>query len=488
MSGVASVWVVVAIHFVCSIDLISATISGMHNLSRCIAGLLWASFAASGCIPIPVSTVSLHSREERPVAVELPPADNFGTFSVPAFDPSGTLLVVYDSGGNLVRILRSADLAAVDSFKPTRRPRRLSFSPTGRFLVIEAQPGWIDAFQSGKGESSAHVDIDSPEAIKDNIQRVEIRELRTGQTISDLSCDAVVTSQPEGGWLWASRWAIMPGYRSSALLEAHFSADETELSALCWNGVRQRWDSRTWQRLENLPPPPTWDALMGLTTALWLAGEGPAGRSGDGRLAILRVREQAFGFATIYIWDHATSQAKQLPGECGSRLQPAYALSRDGNRIVTVCNSGLGYALRAWDLASCREFPLENADFGFAGGLPNIRGEGVALSPDGRYLVVAAIGQMEYLLPNILLVPAGISRSDLRLWSLDTGKELANVPIDDLESGYFRGVDLAFSPDSEILAVTGRGVRLYRLSDLAAGIRQLQPQGIPEKHPAADKP
>jgi len=34
------------------------------------ASLLLITFGGAGCIPIPVSTVPLHPREERPVAVE----------------------------------------------------------------------------------------------------------------------------------------------------------------------------------------------------------------------------------------------------------------------------------------------------------------------------------------------------------------------------------------------------------------------------------
>ncbi len=434
-------------------------------------------FAAAGCIPVPVSTVLLHPREERSIALESALTDNYGTFSSPAFDASGALIAAYDSGSDLVRIFRSSDLAPVDSLKPKRRPRRLSFSPGGHFLIIEAYQGWIDDYVSNnrvsKGASTSHIEIDSPEAVRDDIQRVEIWNLQDGRTIPDLSCDAVAESSPQGGWLWARQWAITPGSRSSALLAAHFSADETELSMLCLDGVRQRWDTRTWERLESIPPPPFWDALLAHTTANWLAGDAPVSRSADGRTAVLRVREKNFGFPKIYIWDQTVSRTRQLPGECASRLQPAYALSRDGSRIVTVCNKGLGYSIRVWDLGSGNELSLRNSDFGSAGGYPNIRSEGVALSPDGRYLAVALLGQMEALLPNVLLIPAGIDRSDLRLWNVDNGKELVSVPIDDLNAGadYFRGIDVAFSPDSSTLAVCGRRLRVYRLSDLAANPR-----------------
>jgi len=443
------------------------------SLSWLNACFLCLYLFATGCVPVPVSTVPLHPRQVRPVAFETAAAENFGTFSAPAYDASGTFLAVYDSGSDLVRIFQSADLKPVDSFKPTRRPRRLSFSQGGHFLVIEEHQGWIDDFlnhnkRNRAQSASSHVNIDSPEAYQDSIQRVEVWDLHHRKSIPNLSCDAVVTSKPQGGWLWARNWAITPGYHSSALLEAHFSTDETEFSILCWNGVQQRWDARTWKRLADTPPPPFWNGLMGLTPASWLAENDSGGRSSDGRIALLRVREKAYGFPGIYLWDRNSVQARQLPGECGSRLLPVYALDRDANRLVAACNKGLGYEIRVWELDSGKEIPLADAVFGLSGGFPALTGGGVALSPDGRYLAVSLLAQIEALLPNVLLIPAGIDRSDLRLWDVDKGKELVTVSIDDLlgSVGYFGGVDLAFSPDNTLLAVCGRKLRIYRLQDL----------------------
>lgn len=428
--------------------------------------------AVSGCVPVPVSTVPLHPRQERPFAIESAPSLNGGIFSSPAFDSSGTLLATYDAGEDRLRILRVTDLSISDSHEPARRPRRLSFSPGGGFLVIEAQQGWVEDFLD-KGVLSQGADIGSADAIRDDIQRVEVWNLRTGHTIPNLSCDAVSLSKPEGGWLWAKHKTITPGYRSSAILAAYFSSDEKMFSMLCWNGVLQRWDSLTWTRLADIPPPPFWDGLMALSSARWLAGENAATRSADGRIAILRVREKSFGFPTTYLWDQNTALARPLPGDCATRLQPVFALSRDASRIVVVCNKGLGHAIRAWNLETGQEISLDDAVFGLTRGAPLIRGEGVTLSPDGRHLAVALLDLMESLVVGPLPTAAGISRSDLRLWSLDSGKELAAVSLDELAgfNDYFRGVDLAFSPDSTLLAVGGRRIRLYRVSDLAGGPR-----------------
>lgn len=445
----------------------SVSLPGRLRPRERLVALLCCAFATASCVPVPVSKAFFQTRAERPFAVESAASANDGLFSSPAFDASGALLAAYDSGSNRIRIVRVADLTTVDEFMPARRPRRLRFSPAGTFLAIEAHQGWVEKYLSGVAVES-QPRVDSPEAIRDDIQRVEIRNLRSGQAIRDLQCDAVTVSEPQGGWLWARQKAITPGYRSSAVLEAHFSTDESELSMLCWDGTRQRWDTRTWRRLENRPPPAFWDPLLQLTTAQWLAGNDVASQSPDGRLIALRLRDKRFGFGAVYVWDEDTSEVHGLPGKCSSRLQPAYALTRDGKRIAAGCASGLGYALRAWDMGGDKELPLEDADFGMASRVP-LRGEGVAMSPDGRYLV-AVVNLTEALLVTPVPAPIELTRSDLRLWRLDGGQLLVSVSLDDLAvpADYFRGIDVAFSPDGELLAVAGRRLRIYRSRDLGA--------------------
>lgn len=437
---------------------------------RILAAACGLYLTLAGCMPVPVSTVPLHPRQERPAAAETPEAENYGSFSSPAFDAGGTRLAVYDSGRDAIRIFAIPELTEIRSMTPARRPRRLSFSPGSRYLIIEAWQGWIEDTLKGRGKNfSSHIDVNAPEAILDNIQRVQIWDLLSGQTIPDLRCDSEAITRPQGGWLWASDWVITPGFRSSPLLEAHFTADETEFCTLCGDGVRQRWDSRTWKRLEDIKAPPFWAALTSLATVEWMANDNPASVAPDGQTVILRMRDKHFGFPTIALWDTRNDQFRHIMEECASRLLPDQALSRDRGRIAVVCNSGIGHAVRVWDLGSDREYFLEGNDFGFVAGLPVITRGGVALSPDGSHLAVALLGQMEALLPNILMVPAGVERSDLRLWNVDQGKELACVAIDEQVGriSYFAGVDVLFSPDSKLLAVAGRKLRIYRVEDLA---------------------
>lgn len=416
----------------------------------------------SGCLPIPVSTVPFHPREARPIMVESALSENGGVFSSPAFDSGGGLIAVYDSGINRVRIMSSSDLSPVNSLKPTRWPMRLGFSPGGNFLSIRSHQGWVENYLAARPEAS-RIDIDSPEAIRDDIQRAEIWDLRTGQAVSDLRCDAEETSAPKGGWLWAHKKAIFRGYRSSAILAAQFSSNDGIFSLLCYNGVQQQWDTRNWQRLEDISPPPFWREMTRFVNAGYWTGNSAAGQSADGQIAILSVRMKSLGFGSTHVWNRAEARVRSLPGKCGTRCVPVYSLSTDKKRLALACNSGFGYVLRAWDLDSQQEIPLKGANFGLIKGMPLIRGEGVAVSPDGHYLAAALLNQAESM-----VAPAGISRSDLRLWSLEQGGEVAAVAIDELVSyaDYFRGVDLAFSPDSTLLALGGKRLRMYHTSRL----------------------
>jgi hypothetical protein len=366
-----------------------------------------------------------------------------------------------------VRLLRTADLSVLRELEPAYRPRRLGFSPQGNYLVIEAHQGWVADYLAGV-DASAGARLDSSAATRDDIQRAEVWNLHTGQSIAGLACDAVATTAPKGGWLWARDRAITPGYRSAALLTAYFGAEESEFSMLCWNGVRQRWDSRDWQRLADVPPPPGWEALMHLTTAQWLAGSDVASRLASGRHLAMRVRSERFGFGTVHVWDLKAGTEFALPGDCDSRVQPVQALAEDARRIVAVCARGLGQVLRAWDLAPARELPLRGAAFGMTSN-PTIRAEGIALSPDGRMLAVALLDLTEALIVTPVPAPLATARSDLRIWSVDDGRELASLPIDELDGvhDYFRGIDVTFSPDATLLAVAGRRLRIYRVADLA---------------------
>lgn len=122
------------------------------------------------------------------------------------------------------------------------------------------------------------------------------------------------------------------------------------------------------------------------------------------------------------------------------------AVSADGKRVLTGSGSGfrgLGQnSARVWDAATGKELlSLKlNSRVGYAGAV-----NGVAFSPDGRYIATASEDQ-----------PA-------RLWDAHTGKELK-----ELRGAYEYVSRVAFSPDSKTVLV-GAGDKLVRLWDVATG-------------------
>jgi hypothetical protein len=126
--------------------------------------------------------------------------------------------------------------------------------------------------------------------------------------------------------------------------------------------------------------------------------------------------------------------------------------------------------MRVWDYSLGKEVPLDDARLGILSGAGidvQIREEGVALSPDGRYLAVAILNLDKMLIgsPFVLMgiPPIVLHRSDLRLYSLEQGRELIAISIDNL---LYKWIDVTFSPDSSMLAIAGTRLQIYRLKDL----------------------
>lgn len=437
-------------------------------------GLLATVVSVTGCVPVPVSMVPLHPRVERTPLVETEVAANGGNYSRPAFDRWGETLATYDSGLGQIRLLRAADLSQLNSHKPARWPRRISFSPQAGFLVIEGYSGWQDDFLRGKPVPHGG-NIHSEDATQDDIQRVEVWNLRTGRAILDLSCDQVIVGKPQGGWLWAKDTVVVRGFRSSPVLAAYFSGDEKVFTLLCRDGTRQRWNSESWNRLEDLPPPPLWNPFTGFGEALVVPQNRKSPQENEVSMVLRRIGKAHQKRASLLVLNPQGGEERSLPGICSTSLQAAQAVSGDVRNYAAICIGILSHELRAWDLDAEEEVPLEGGSFGLTSGAPPIRGPGLALSPDGSYLAAAAIDLVKYLLVTPVPTAAFASaRSDLRLWRREPRagwRELDTVSLDDLavNADYLRGVDLTFSPDGSILAAAGARLRLYRMSDLAGG-------------------
>jgi YD repeat-containing protein len=437
--------------------------SKMRHTWLQVGGWLGIAVLLGGCVavPVPVSTVPLHPRQPAPAAVESAPTEPGGRYHALAFDADGQRLAAHDTGSGRVRLFDPASLAPLQDVLPVRLPRRLGFSPEGGWLVLQAHDGFISDHLAGRARPE-RVDIDAPEAMLDMIERVEVHGLRGEQPLVDLQCDEVHTVPPQGGWLWARRWAINPGARISSVLDATVSADDTTLTLLCEGGREQRWDLRTGARLADGAPP-------GFGPALRLAGSRTS--SPDGAVIALALYAPGQPPKQVHLWDRRTDILRPAPGKCPLGEVPRQALSADGRRIVLLCEHGLGQAIRVWELDTARERPLKKAGFGLAGGLPVLRADGVAISPDGRHVAAALVSLMSGMVVSPLLpgTALGLERSDLRIWRVDDGREVAAIDIDDLvvhPTDALRGIDLAFSPDGRLLVLAGKRLRVFRWEDL----------------------
>jgi len=394
--------------------------------------------AITGCVPVPINTVPLHFRDDPPVVVESTPLED-GSYALPAFDCTGKRLAVYDSSSDSVKLLRSSDLSLLTEIRPKNRPAQLYFSPRDNFLIIHTLL-----------KSSAYR---APNFMAWEFQRVEVWDLKNNQIILNTGC----TGEPY-------------------VLNSHFSADEAKFSILCADGMRHRWQTTSWQPTDNLPRPPFWGELLAANEAdknLYTKARSLP----DGRFIALKFFPVRTGYSSnesyITRWNCTTNLAGEIPfgcrygqfyGCCDDEELPFQSLSADGNRIAVICKPGLGYSVRVWDYSSGKEVPLDDARIGFFSGpesQPHV--EGVALSPDGRYLAVAVPNLTKALVVTILWEGIPLHRSDLRLYSLEKNREIIAIPVEKLQ---FNRIDITFSADSSLLAVAGKRLRIYRLNDL----------------------
>lgn len=420
--------------------------------------LLFLAVLLTGCIPIPVptSTVMFHPREQLPPATATSDAIKYSQYVLPTFDRNGERLAVYDWRSDEIKILRTRDLAHLMSLKPSRWPKKIYFSPEGNYIVVLTEGDWVDkGMRMKQPPIQGHVDINSPEAILDWIEQVEIWDIKKNHKIKEACCDDVISIKPEGGWLWASNWTIRPGLKRSMIHDSKVSDDGNRLSLLCQNGVIQHWDLNHGNRLTDEPPPPYWDKRM--------SHDENAIRASNDRQSVLINLLGKYG-----LWEEA-NRTLEFFDEClATYRQPSIPFSNDNKRIVLICHEGpIGIKLKIWDKFLRKEMPLQNSTFGMDGGAI-IHGNGVVISPDGKYLAAVLEAQLAAIYPSLPSLPMGNVQTDLRIWDIDTGEEIKNFDLNKIASDEYKGVQLAFSPDGLYMAVAGRKLLIYQIADLVA--------------------
>jgi WD40 repeat protein len=141
----------------------------------------------------------------------------------------------------------------------------------------------------------------------------------------------------------------------------------------------------------------------------------------------------------IYRWDTATGKAL-TPESAGDSVVEQILVTPDGTRVITRGQNGDGHL---WDAATGKHLRHVSAAWQ----------RGLALSPDGRFLVWPVADKM-----------GKDSGSRIKLYDLAAGRFLERFP-------WFKGNahELAFAPDGKTLVTVDNGNATVRVWDVAAG-------------------
>lgn len=404
-----------------------------------------ANLTASGCAPIPVNTVPLHLRDKRPIVYETPPSKN-GYYSFITFHPDGKKLAFYDSENQSIKILSVDNFVQTKEFKTKNSPVSMRFSPLGKFIVAET------VLKSGYPFVSRQA---STNYSKWEEKRVEIIDFNTGNISINTRCDA-----------------------QFPFIGHYFSHDELEFSLLCGNGEQQNWEVPTWKRKNNTLLPSFFEKEGVISKTNQKENDQKidpkSTYSKDDRyIAIsyskLDPGKEVKGFRdmkNIAIYDRNTSLYSIISPECQAVTIAENGFSNDGRKVAILCKENISSSVEIWRNEDEKTIPEKKFVFGYNAGLGTIRPEGVALSPDGKHVAIAILGMVEALLVHPLVLfapPLGMTRSDLRVYSMDKDRELVAISIEKMLEN---GPDLAFSPDGSLLALADKTIRIYKTNDL----------------------
>jgi RNA polymerase sigma factor (sigma-70 family) len=249
---------------------------------------------------------------------------------------------------------------------------------------------------------------------------------------------------------------------SQWVLFSHFSADGRRLVASGYDSGLRIWDTATGEVLCRLKGP-----VDGVLRGSAFSPDGKTlAAGGEGWV--------------VQFWDAASGAEREIVSGHPGRVALA-ALSRDGKQVLS---AGFDHTVRVWDAATGAPLrrwdkpgaALTHAAFSLADGLAaassqgevslwypetgrerflgksDLTWEGLALSPDGKFL--AGVGTR----------PGANAETLVWLWDVAAGKELWKVPSRHL----FYSQAVGFSPDGRVLATTG-GEGVVRFWEPATG-------------------
>jgi RNA polymerase sigma factor (sigma-70 family) len=340
-----------------------------------------------------------------------------------AFSPDGATLAGGDDEGRL-RLWDVATGKERRAFAPDgRRVRSVAFAPDGR--TVAAAGDSVRLYDPANGQ-----------------QRLRIGRQALGL---HFSADGKVLTAAVAGAIY--RWDTTGG---RALTPE--GADDSAVDQILVTP-----DSRRVITRDEASQAHVWDAVTGnLLRRLQVGFQWAIALSPDGRLLAWSVADPSVQFkdprepnaiftgSRIRLYDLAADRpVDRFPGFKGDAQDLAF--TPDGQTLVTVDHRDCG--VRLWDVAAGKQRRMFRAAHDGEERPPSAWRS--TLSPDGRTLAVAY-----QRADNTLLLIAPVL---VRLWDVTTGKELHEL------AGHTNYVlDLAFSPDSRLLATCGEHTGLWR--------------------------